>query len=89
MCEDFVIQHALECCPPAERARLTKIIAAMCSAERETINDAVRYHLHDFNYYLSETPGSVSQIAYAALVDAIKAVKTGGIPTRKVLGKRP
>ena len=88
MCEDFEIQHALECCPPAERVRLTKLVVGMSSQERETVNDAVRYHLQDFNYYLSETPGSAAEIAYAALVDAIKAVKTGGTPTRKALGKR-
>lgn len=42
----------------------------------------------DFNYSLSESPSSAGQVAYAALVDAIKSVKTGISPTKGPLLKR-
>jgi hypothetical protein len=82
------LEHALECIHPADRARLTKIVEGLDTYECNVVNESIGYHLREFNYRLSETPGSAGQIAYAALVDAIKAVKTGVSPTKRPLLRR-
>lgn len=82
------LEHALECIPPADRARLTKIVEGLDTYECNVVNESIRYHLSDFNYSLSETPGSAGQVAHAALVDAIKSVKTGISPTKRPLLRR-
>lgn len=86
--QDDEISYAIECTPQADRARLTKIVEQLDEWERGVVNRSIRYHVGGFNYYGSESAGSAGMIAYAALVDAIKAVKTGREPSTKVLVKR-
>lgn len=76
---DYEISYALECAPASDRARLTKILETMDEADRNHINDRVGHLVRRFNHYSRETPGSAGQVAYDALVLAIKAVKTDGL----------
>ncbi|WP_338923727.1 hypothetical protein V0M98_36585 (plasmid) [Pseudomonas silesiensis] len=73
----YLIDFALDCTPPADRARLRKILDAMDTYERALVCGTVNHHCSGFNRYGSETPGSAGQTAHHALVTAIKSVKMG------------
>jgi hypothetical protein len=75
---DYEISYALECTPLSDRARLTKILDGMDEADRIRVNDMVGHHIRRFNPHRRETPWSAGQVAYEALVLAIKSVRTDG-----------